>query len=123
MKPNCKDRQTGHKGGELALVSNGKLIELTLKKTFENGLWKNKAGNQGFSFLGVCHPSLSEINVHTNQQFVNELLDLFTEIMNKSNDMIVARDFNIHYLNKIDADKEQLGVTMESIGLKLHVTN
>ena len=46
--------------------------------------------------------------MHTTQQFVNELLDLFILIMNKSGDKIIAGDLNIHFLSEIEADGKQL---------------
>ena len=72
--------------------------------------------------LGVYHPPPSEINVHTNQQFVNELLDLLTETMSKSNDIVIAGDFNNLYFSDIDGDGE-LEDTMETTALKQHVKN
>ena len=98
-------------------------MEPNPEKDIEYGLWKIKAGNQEFSLIGVYHPPPSEINVHTNQQFVNELLDFFTEIMNKCNDIIIAANFNIHYFSEIYADWKQLEDMIEAIGLKHHVRN
>ena len=122
------DRKTGHHRAGLALVSNGKskvkLMELILKKTFKYGLWKIKVGNQEFSFLVLYQPPPSEIKAHTNQQFVHELLDLFTEIMSESSyDIIIAGYFNIQYFSEIDADGEQLEDTMKAIGLKQYLRN
>ena len=42
-------------------------------------------------------------------------------MMNKSNNTMIAGDFNICCFSEIDADREQLEDTMEAIGLKQNV--
>ena len=52
----------------------------------------------------------------------NELLELYVELVNTGNDIILAGDFNIHYLENDDIQAEQFQDIMEAIELQQHVT-
>ena len=60
FKINCLDRDTGHRVGELKLIScnylDVKLMDLRKMKTLEFALWKIKRGKVLFEFLGIYHP-------------------------------------------------------------------
>ena len=64
-----------------------------------------------------------EIHQHTKYQFLNELLEFYVELVNTGNDIMLAGDFNIHYLENDDMQAEQFQDMMEAIGLQQNVTH
>ena len=84
FKINCVDKDTGHRGGELALISHSyldvKLMDIRKMKTFEFALWKIKSGKVEFEFLGIYYPPPSQLHKHTNQQFIELFVDLNNNI-------------------------------------------
>ena len=69
------DRDTSHRGGELALISHSyldvKLIDIKKMKSFEFALWKIKSGNVEFEFLGIYHPPPLQLHNHAHKQFID----------------------------------------------------
>ena len=73
FKINCVDRDTGHRGGGLALISSSyldvTLMDMRKMKTFEFTLWKIKCGEVKLEFLGIYH--LLPLQLQTNSLLVN----------------------------------------------------
>ena len=79
---------------------------------------QSKVERSPLNCWGYTTLSLSEIHQHTMYQFLNELLELYVELVNTGNDIILAGDFNIHYLENDDMQAEQFQDMMEFIRLQ-----
>ena len=56
-------------------------------KTFEFALWKIKS------------EKVELLHSHTNQQFIDEFLELFVDLSNRYLNMMIAGDFYIQYFH------------------------
>ena len=73
-------------------------------------------GNNNFEILWLYHPPPSDKNHHTNLQFINQLLDLYTQLSEKHPNMIITGNFNIHYFEEVNK-AEQLKDMVEAMGV------
>ena len=121
----CVDRPSKHRGGRLALITKKecktKLVQGGITRTFEYGLWELTSGKSNIMLLGIYHPPPSNRNAHTNENFIDEILELFTDLSKKYRDILIMGDFNIHYYYDDDIIGEQFQDSMEAMGLIQHV--
>ena len=121
----CVDRPSEHWDGGLALITKkeckAKLVQGGITRTFEYGLWELTSGKSNIMLLGIYHPSPSNRNVHTNEDFIDNFLELFMDLSKKYMDFLIMGDFNIHYYHDDDIIGEQFHDSMEAMGLIQHV--
>ena len=71
----CVDRLSEHRGGELALITKkeckAKLVQCSITRTFEYGLWELTSGKNNIILLGIYYPPPSNRNVHTKILLMN----------------------------------------------------
>ena len=72
--------------------------------------------------LESYHPTTSEINWHTTQEFINDFLDFYVELGAKFTNIIFLGDFYIHVMDTESIDGEQFTDMFEALGLQQHVT-
>ena len=68
-----------------------------------------------------CTTPPSELHKHTNQQFQDELIEVYAILSIRHLNLIIMGDFSIHYLMDKD-DSEQFKDVMEAVGLIQKVT-
>ena len=116
---NSMVRNTNNRGGGLALVSQNS-VKVTLEEnsnanTFEYAVWNIMIDNTSFQIMKVYHPP-SEVHKHMNQQFLDELIEVYATLSVRHLNLIVMGDFIVHYLMEKD-DSEQFKDMMEAVGL------
>ena len=77
---------------------------------------KEQTSNNSWDFY---HPPYWSINP-TNSIFIDEIIELLTEILPASNNHIILGDFNIHINDNDDVDAQICSESMEGLGLKQH---
>ena len=68
-----------------------------------------------------CTIPPSELHKHMNQQFLDDLIEVYATLSIRHLNLIIVGDFNIHYLMEKD-DSEQFKDMMEAVGLIQKVT-
>ena len=81
-----------------------------------------KTRNKHLTTIGLYHPPYSPINP-TNNIFINEIIELLTEVIPSSNNHIILGDFNLHVNDHDDVDAQIFNDSMEALGLMQHSTN
>ena len=121
----CVGRPCEHRGGGLALNTKkeckAKLFLGGIIRTFEYGLWELTSGKSNIMLLGIYHLPPSNRNVHTNENFIDEFLELFMDLSKKYIDLLIMGNFDIHYYCDYDIIGEQFHDSMEAIGLIQHM--
>ena len=91
------------------------LEENSNANTFEYVVRNIMIGNTSFQIMG-CTISPSELHKHTNQQFLDELIEVYATLSVRHLNLIIMGDFSVHYLMEKD-DSEQLKDMMEAVDL------
>ena len=116
----------GWRGGGILLIYRKeysvKAIKNGTKQSLQYSIWLVKARNKHLTIVGLYHPSYSSINP-PNSTFIEEIIELLTEILPASNNHIILGDFNIHINNTDDVDAHIFSESMEALGLKQQSTN
>ena len=111
------------RGGDIALIYRKeysvKKIKNGTKSSFQYSIWSAKARNKHLTIVGLYHPPCSSINP-PNSIFIDEIIELLTEILPASNSHIILGDFNIHMNDNDDVDAQIFSESMEALGLKPH---
>ena len=84
-------------------------------------LWELTPGKSSIMLLGIYHPPPSNRNIHTNENVIDEFLELFLDLSKKYMDLLIMGDFNIHYYCDDDIRGQQFQDSMEAMGLIQHV--
>ena len=63
--------------------------------------------------LGIYHPPPSNRNVHTNEDFIDEFLELFMDLSKMFTDLLIMGDFDIYYYCDDDIRCDQFQDSME----------
>ena len=115
----CADRPSVHRGGVLALITKkeckAKFIQGGITRTFEYGLWELTSGRSNIILLGIYHPPPSNRNIHTNENFIDEFLELFMDLSKNYTDLLIMGGFNTHYYHNYDIIGEQFQDSMEAL--------
>ena len=74
-----------------------------------------------FKSWGCTTLTPSELHKHTNQQFLDELIEVHTTLSVRHLNLIINDDLNVHYLMEKD-DSEQFKSMMEAVALIQKVT-
>ena len=80
-----------------------------------------KARNKHFTIIGLYYPPYSPINP-TNNIFIDEIIELLTDVLPSSNNHIILGDFNLHVSDQDDVDAHIFSNFMEALGLMQHST-
>ena len=117
------NNRVGHKGGSIALIYRKEYSVKTTKNgtksSFQYSIWSVKARNKHLSIVGLYHPPQSSKNP-PNSIFIDEIIDLLTEILPVNNNHIILGDFNIHINDNEDVEAQIFSDSMEALGLKHH---
>ena len=86
------------RGGSIALINKKeycvkKKIKNGAKSSFQHSIWSVKARNKHLTIVGLYHPPYSPINP-TNSIFINDIIELLTEVLSSNNNHIILGDFN-----------------------------
>ena len=98
-----------------------KSVQGGITGTFEYGLWELTSGKSNIMLLGIYHPPPSKRNEHTNENFIDEFLELFMDLSMKYMNLLIIRNFNIHCYHDDDIRCEQLQDSMVAMGLMQHL--
>ena len=124
LKLDAVNRLNGKKGVALVYRSycNSMKIKSPKYSSFEHALWKLSCKGIHFTVLGIYHPPYSSINNITDNQFLDDFLDLLGNTMANYSNVVVLGDLNIH-LNKTDEPVVQVfSQSLEMLGLQQIVT-
>ena len=121
-KISVANRETGSRGGRLALIYRDtldcKLLEKGHVHTFEHAYWEISGHNMTLALLALYHPPPSPKQKHTISEFVTEFVEFLADNLNKyTGDLIIAGDFNIHVNDLFNEDAQQLFSVMEALGI------
>ena len=113
------------KGGGLALVYNDSCSVQRLKwpriKCMELGLWKVIQCNIATTVLGIYRPPYTNKNKVTDNQFVDEFLEVLADILPRHDNLVILGDLNVHWNNFDNPTINSLENSLTAIGLKQHV--
>ena len=120
------NNRVGCRGGGIALVYrkeySGKTIKNGTKTSFQYSIWSMKARNKHLTIVELYHLPHSSKNP-PNSIFIDEIIDLLTEILPANNNHIILGDFNIHINDNEDVDAQFFSESMQALGLKQHSIN
>ena len=112
------------RGGSIALIYRKEYLVKTIKNgtksSFQYSVWAVKARNKHLSIVGLYHPLHSSKNL-PNIIFIDEIIDLLTEILPVNNNHIILGDFNLHINDNEDVEAQIFSDSMEALGLKQHL--
>ena len=94
------------------------------KSSFQYSIWCVKARNKHFKHLtiiGLYHSPYSPINP-TRNIFIDEIIELLTEVLPSSNHHIILGHFNLHVSDQDDVNVQICSDSMEALGLMQHST-
>ena len=74
------------------------------------------------TLLGIYHPPASTQHKASNSNFIDDLTKLHTTIGSEKRNILLLGDLNLHIDNPEDPNSDQLITTMETLGLKQHIT-
>ena len=72
--------------------------------------------------VAIYHPPYSTQHPITNTIFIDEIMEWLPQVLTNHNNIIIARDFNLHVNDESDTDASIFIDTMEAMGLQQHVT-
>ena len=117
------NNRVGCRGGGIALIYRKeyavKTIKNGTKSSFQYSIWSVKVRNKHLTIVGLYHPPYSPKNP-PNSVFIDEIIDLLTEILPINKNHIILGDFNIHINNNEDVEAQIFSESMEALGLKQH---
>ena len=96
-----------------------KTVKNGTKSSFQYSVWSVKVRNKHLTIVGLYHPPYSSKNP-PNSVFIDEIIDLLTEILPANKNHISLGDFNIHINNNEDVEALIFHESMEALGLKQH---
>ena len=101
------------RGGGIGLISRKeysvKTIKNGTKPSFQYSIWSVKARHMHLTIVGLYHPPYSSI-YPANSIFIDEIIELLTEILPASNNHIILGDFNLHINNIFTEIMSNIGV-------------
>ena len=112
--------RTTKEGGGIALIHNKDYrVEISNKEetdTYESCTWKITIGASTLSILGIYHPP--ETN---NDKFIDDITDNIITELSQHENLVIARDLNIHWDDTVSKETSLLKDMIEALGLKQHV--
>ena len=118
--------QINRRGGGLALVhktalSTKKLDEGQLR-SFQFAVWSTKIPGSNMTIIAIYHPPYSTKCPVTNSMFLDDFTEWLPSQLVKYNNILLARDFNIH-MNKATTDNEPglFVSTIEAMGFHVEL--
>ena len=89
--------------------------------SFQYAKWSVKVPSSNMITIGIYHPPYSARNPFTNVMFRDDLTEWLPDQQIDSNNVVLARDFNIH-VNKLDLDDDASIFldTSEALGFKFY---
>ena len=110
------------KGGGVALIADEKYPVTKLYHTtftsFESGFWQIKLHGKVISVLGIYHPPHSTKNKITDNQFVDEFLELLSIVLPKRNNVVILGDLNLHWNDTTNPLIQIFSDSLEAIGIR-----
>ena len=117
------NNKVGCRGGGITLIYRKeysvKTVKNGTKSSFQYSIWSVKARNKHLTIVGLYHPPYSSKNP-PNSVFIDEIIDLLTEILPVNKNCIILGDFNIHINDNEDVEAQIFSESMEALGLKQH---
>ena len=117
------NNRVGCRGDGIALIYRKEYSVKTIKNgnksSFQYSIWSVKARNKHLTIVGLYHPPHTSKNP-PNSIFIDEIIDLLTEILPANNNHIILGDFNIYINDNEDVDAQIYSESMEALGLKQH---
>ena len=111
----CIDR-VKRRGGGIGLIwrsdMNMKRIKKVSLESMEAAVWKTTHMHNACTIVGVYHPPNAP-----NDLFIDNLLDLYTEVKATEKNIILLGDFNIHWNNSEDRDVILLKDSLDTLML------
>ena len=119
------NNRVGWKGGGIELIYKKEYSVKTTKNgttsSFQYSIWSVKARNKHLTIIGLYHPQYSPINP-TNNIFIEEIIEVLTEVLPSSNNHIILGDFNLHVSDHGNVDAQIFSDSIEALGLMQHFT-
>ena len=72
--------------------------------------------------VAIYHPPYSMQHPITNTIFIDGITECLPQVLTNHNNIIIARDFNLHVNDESDTDASLFIDMMEAMGLQQHVT-
>ena len=88
----------------------------------ELGLWKSTYQNVVNTVLGIYRAPYSSSNKTTDNQFIDEFLNILADILPHHNNLVILGDINLHLNKKDDPLIDILDQSLSALGLKQHVS-
>ena len=80
-----------------------------------------QSGSTFYTVIGIYHPTQGTQEGIINTTFLDELIDLLTEVTAKLRNIIILGDFNMPIYNSEYPDAQVLIDTLEAFNLKQHM--
>ena len=114
------------RGGGIVLVTHGKYTittkpETTNYSSFEHAIWNIQIGPTVYTIIGLYHPLQGTDPKVSNANFLDQLTNLLSHVIQKHGDMIIMGDFNIHINDLEDWDAQILQDTFNAFNPKQHI--
>ena len=84
---------------------------------FEHGIWKIHNGNCNLTVLGIYHPPANKKANTQDAVFVEELINLLTDLLLNHSNIIIIGDFNMHWNKPEDPNISILEENATVLGL------
>ena len=102
LKLDLVNRSEGKRGGTALVFKQhlkvSKILSPSLSiKSFEHGIWKIHNGNGNLTVLGIYHPPTNKKANTQDAVFVEEFINLLTDLLLNHSNIIIMVDFNMHW--------------------------
>ena len=118
-------RSKGRGGGLAIIYRDNCMVEklnYSSNKCMELGLWKVTYHNINHTVLGIYRAPYSPSNKTTDNQFVDEFLNVLAELLPHHNNLVILGDIYLHLNQKDDPLIDVLDQSLSALGLKQHVS-
>ena len=82
---------------------------------------EHPVGSTHCTLPGVYHPLVGAQQVITNSIFIDDLTELFEEVVSNHNYLIILGDINIHLNKPEDTDVKVLCDTLQAFNISQHI--
>ena len=110
------------RGGALVIVYDSdldmKLLSNSERNTFEFAIWRVKIENRPITIIGLHQQPPSNIIVHTNNQFIDNLLDSYESNVAEYRNIMISGHFSLHVKDNDNDDGLQFSNIIQVLGLK-----
>ena len=128
LKLDTINTSEGKRGGGIALVFKQHLKVSKISspsqslKSFEHGIWKIHNGNCNLTVLGIYHPAANKKANTQDAIFVEELINLLTDLLLNHSNIIIMGDFNMYWNKPEDPNVSILEENTAFLGLTQKVS-